>query len=115
MAKLRATPQDTSYNAFVLAAPPAAALQRPGHLELESVTVSASLARNGSKSEASRVDGELFPARRLATADARDPDIIQVVTRPKHAHAKLSTLPQGLLTRAGLRDAKALLGGLTPR
>ena len=54
-----------------------------------------------SKSEASRVDGVTSSPRAgwaFATADARDPDIIQVVSQlPKHAHAKLSTFTsQGL-------------------
>ena len=51
--------------------------------------------------EASRVDGVTSSPRAgwaFATADARDPDIIQVVAQlPKHAHAKLSTFTsQGL-------------------
>ena len=51
--------------------------------------------------EACRVDGVTSSPRAgwaFATADARDPDIIQVVAQlPKHAHAKLSTFTsQGL-------------------
>ena len=82
VAKLRVTPRTLSYNAF--ARLPAAALQRPGHLEFASVTVPASLTETARKPEGESrppMNGPSAPRRLGLATSTRAIPTIQVVAQ----------------------------------